>query len=51
MPRKGERKARVPVGDPSDAQGFAALLNKAANLVEIVRVWDNRQDPRKLRLP
>jgi integrase/recombinase XerD len=26
MPRKGERKARVPVGDPSDAQGFAALL-------------------------
>ena len=26
MPRKGERKARVPVGDPSDVQGFAALL-------------------------
>jgi integrase/recombinase XerD len=26
MPRKGERKARVPIGDPSDAQGFAALL-------------------------
>jgi integrase/recombinase XerD len=26
MPRKGERKERVPLGDLSDRQGFAALL-------------------------
>jgi plasmid stabilization system protein ParE len=26
-------------------------VNEAEALVEIVRVWDNRQDPKKLRLP
>jgi len=26
-------------------------VNKAASLVEIVRIWDNRQDPARLRLP
>jgi toxin ParE1/3/4 len=26
-------------------------VNEAEALVEIVRVWDNRQDPQKLRLP
>lgn len=26
-------------------------VNEAAALVEIVRVWDNRQDPARLRLP
>jgi plasmid stabilization system protein ParE len=26
-------------------------FNEAATLVEIVRVWDNRQNPSKLRLP
>lgn len=26
-------------------------VNEAASLVEIVRIWDNRQDPVKLRLP
>ena len=26
-------------------------VNEAESLVEIVRVWDNRQDPKKLRLP
>jgi plasmid stabilization system protein ParE len=25
--------------------------NEAANLVEIVRIWDGRQDPARLRLP
>ncbi|MCC6414365.1 MAG: type II toxin-antitoxin system RelE/ParE family toxin [Opitutaceae bacterium] len=25
--------------------------NEAARLIEIVRIWDNRQDPIKLRLP
>jgi hypothetical protein len=26
-------------------------VNEAAFLVEIVRIWDNRQDPARLRLP
>ena len=26
-------------------------VNESQNLVEIVRIWDNRQDPQKLRLP
>ena len=26
-------------------------VNEAQNLVEIVRIWDNRQDPQSLRLP
>ncbi len=26
-------------------------VNEAASLVEIVRIWDNRQDPARLRLP
>ena len=26
-------------------------VNESEALVEIVRVWDNRQDPKKLRLP
>ena len=26
-------------------------VNEAAALVEIVRVWDNRRDPQRLRLP
>ncbi len=26
-------------------------VNESAALVEIIRVWDNRQDPGKLRLP
>ena len=25
MPRKGDKQPRVPLGDPSDPQGFAAL--------------------------
>ena len=26
-------------------------INETASLVEIVRIWDNRQDPARLRLP
>lgn len=26
-------------------------VNEAVSLVEIVRIWDNRQDPARLRLP
>lgn len=26
-------------------------VNETARLVEIVRIWDNRQDPARLRLP
>jgi plasmid stabilization system protein ParE len=26
-------------------------VNESAGLVEIIRIWDNRQDPQKLRLP
>lgn len=26
-------------------------VNETASLVEIVRIWDNRQDPARLRLP
>ena len=31
--------------------GWRIALTDAAALVEIVRVWDNRQDPARLRLP
>lgn len=35
MPRKGERKARAPLGDLGDSQGFAAL---AVSYLEALRV-------------
>ena len=35
MPRKGSRKPRVPVGDPGDARGFAALLAAYADWLRV----------------
>ena len=35
MPRKGSRKPRVPVGDPGDARGFAALLAQYADWLRV----------------
>jgi integrase/recombinase XerD len=35
MPRKGQRKERVPVGDPADERGFAALLAAYADWLRV----------------
>jgi integrase/recombinase XerD len=35
MPRKGSRKPRVPVGDPGDERGFAALLAAYADWLRV----------------
>ncbi|MGH8018410.1 MAG: site-specific tyrosine recombinase XerC [Opitutaceae bacterium] len=35
MPRKGERKERVPIGDASDPQSFAALLGAYAEWLRV----------------
>lgn len=35
MSRKGSRKPRVPVGDPGDARGFAALLAQYADWLRV----------------
>jgi plasmid stabilization system protein ParE len=52
MPRRG-----MPVGKRPGLRKIAHRhylliyrVNEAAGLVEIIRIWDNRQDPARLRL-
>lgn len=53
MPNRGAAMRKRPALRKIAHRHYLVIyrVNEAANLVEIVRLWDNRQDPRKLRLP
>ena len=53
MPNRGAPVRKRPALRKIARRHYLVIyrLNETASLVEIVRVWDNRQDPARLRLP
>jgi plasmid stabilization system protein ParE len=53
MPERGALMRKRPSMHKIAHRHYLVIyrVNKAHALIEVVRIWDNRQDPKKLQLP